>query len=266
MSATATGPDRPPLPVLTHVALPVLLTCIVLAIYPPAPARVATVLLLGAVYLYDASVYSGEDAGSAYWMGSALGPSWCGFVDMFLLARPVREWRFRTLDRPLGELPLLRRTYYVFCASQAARGVGWSYQVSLSMPLLFSWLTGEYADRPRPGHPAPHAHPIRLEQSQAHRVACLPCGRRRDVHDAEPAVQGPLAFAQVADPAARDAERAHVQYDPFVLRDVHHVRRVWDRECHAADIGTPGVACGVWKVARSVHCAAILGVSNLCDT
>lgn len=127
MSATATGPDRPPLPVLTHVALPVVFTCMVLAIYPSAPARVATVLLLGAVYLYDATMYSGEDAGSAYWLGSALGPSWCGFVDMFLLARPVREWRFRTLDRPLGELPLLRRTYYVFCASQAARGIGWSY-------------------------------------------------------------------------------------------------------------------------------------------
>lgn len=130
MSTPVTGSDRPPLPVLTHVALPVALTCLVLAMYPPVPARAATLLLLGVVYIYDASMYGGEDAQSAYWMGCALGPSWCGFVDMFLLARPVREWRFRTLDRPLGELPLLRRTYYVFCASQATRGVGWSYQVS----------------------------------------------------------------------------------------------------------------------------------------
>lgn len=74
-----------------------------------------------------------NDAGESffnYQTGSAFGTVCFNALHLLLVVDPVVDWRHKTNETQLSQMPLQERLYWILCATWNSRGVDWNYQVS----------------------------------------------------------------------------------------------------------------------------------------
>ncbi len=127
-----TGPQRAPLSDTQYVVLPLLALALVVALRPSWPVRIGGVVL-HVLWTLNATKYSAGGGYEDYLKGSFLGCASLMALYNLVLTDPMMEWRHKSRpDTHPIDLPLWERVYWVFCAACNNRGLGWSFEVSMT--------------------------------------------------------------------------------------------------------------------------------------
>jgi hypothetical protein len=174
---------RPPLPFLTYAVSSYVAIGLIAALRQTSPSlswRLPAVVAYIAIML-RATKYDTGDLMQNYSMGSSLGTVSFNALALCLLANPVKEYRYENQEMPTEKMPLWKRVYWVICQQGNSRGIGWNYQVCLSLELSVCRLSVSFSDRAIDTAAKVHASTISCDAVSASSVARLPRRRRRHV-------------------------------------------------------------------------------------
>jgi hypothetical protein len=120
--------SKPPLPAFQYLVLLQLFLALVVAVRPKVVWRFAAFLLILYLNLRIITFTTG-DIDRDYALSVAFGCLIANALHLLLVTDPTNDFRHANDLVPPRDLPLLRKAYWAFCLQNAARGIGWNYEV-----------------------------------------------------------------------------------------------------------------------------------------